>query len=139
NLLTPLGELEEVFRSKNLDWPPIRVLTRSGDTEQSARRKMLRKPPEILITTPESLNLLLTSKDGRRALLGIQCVILDEIHSVVGSKRGVYLMTAIERLAHLNGEFQRIALSATVKPMDTVAAFVGGYLDGRPRIVQLAQ
>jgi ATP-dependent Lhr-like helicase len=143
NLLEPLAALKERFRANGLEWPEIRVLTRSGDTEQNERRKMLRHPPEILITTPESLNLMLTSKDGQRALLGVKALILDEIHSVVGSKRGVYLMTAVERLAHLNGEFQRIALSATVRPMDTVGEFVGGLQQQgegfRPRNVKQAK
>lgn len=139
NLLGPLAELEELFRQEGEEWPDIRVMTRSGDTEQGDRRKMLRHPPEILITTPESLNLLLTSRDGRRSLLGVKSVIIDEVHSVVDSKRGVYLMTGIERLAHLNGEFQRIALSATVRPMELVAAYVGGFLKGQARQVKLAQ
>lgn len=143
NLLKPLAQLKSAFAAKGQEWPEIRVMTRSGDTERGDRRKMLRRPPEILITTPESLNLMLTSKDGQRALLGVKSLILDEIHSVVGSKRGVYLMTAVERLAHLNGEFQRIALSATVRPMDTVGAFVGGFsIEGDrflPRIVKQAQ
>lgn len=139
NLLGPLEELRELFESEGVVWPDIRVMTRSGDTEQGDRRKMLRHPPEILITTPESLSLLLTSKDGQRSLMGVQSVIIDEVHSVVGSKRGVYLMTGIERLAHLNGEFQRIALSATVRPMDLVASYVGGYIGGVPRSVNLAQ
>ncbi len=142
NLLGPLSELREAFESEGLEWPRIRIMTRSGDTAQNDRRKMLRNPPEILITTPESLNLMLTSSEGQRALLGVQSLILDEIHSVVGSKRGVYLMTAVERLAHLNGEFQRIALSATVHPMHVVAAFVGGsMIDGssfEPRRVKRA-
>ncbi len=143
NLLGPLEELRALFESEGIEWPQIRVLTRSGDTAQNDRRKMLRNPPEILITTPESLNLMLTSSDGQRALMGVKSLILDEIHSVVGSKRGVYLMTAVERLAHLNGEFQRIALSATVHPMDTVAAYVGGFkIEGEqfvPRIVKQAR
>ncbi len=139
NLLGPLEELQELFESEGVVWPEIRVMTRSGDTEQGDRRKMLRHPPEILITTPESLNLLLTSKDGQRSLMGVQSVIIDEVHSVVGSKRGVYLMTGIERLAHLNGEFQRIALSATVRPMELVASYVGGYMGGEARSVNLAK
>ncbi|EDY82544.1 DEAD/H associated family [Verrucomicrobiia bacterium DG1235] len=139
NLLGPLAELEALFREEGVAWPDIRVMTRSGDTEQSDRRKMLRHPPEILITTPESLNLLLTSKDGQRALLGIRSVIIDEVHSIVGSKRGVYLMTGVEHLARLNGEFQRVALSATVRPMELVAAYVGGFSNGKPRRVSLAQ
>lgn len=143
NILSPLSELEALFAEKGEPWPTIRVQTRSGDTSQSERRKMLRNPPEILITTPESLNLLLTNKDGQRALFGVKSVILDEIHSVVGSKRGVYLMSGVERLAQLGGEFQRVALSATVRPMETVARFVGGFTRDSgaliPRTVKIAE
>jgi ATP-dependent Lhr-like helicase len=106
--------------------PLIRVGVRSGDTTQAERRRMLRQPPEILITTPESLNLLLSSAGGRGILTGLECVILDEIHAVVGSKRGTHLITAVERLVPLSGEIQRIALSATVRPLAAVAEFVGG-------------
>lgn len=127
NLLEPLTELRSLFEQEGLEWPDVRVQTRSGDTSQSDRRKLLRRPPEILVTTPESLNLMLTSRDGQEALKGVKSLILDEVHSLVGSKRGVYLMTGVERLALLSGEFQRIALSATVKPMQVVADFVGGY------------
>ena len=88
---------------------------------------MLRQPPEILITTPESLNLILSSPVSRSILSSISTVILDEIHNVVDSKRGVHLITAVDRLVALSGEFQRIALSATVKPLDLVARFLGGY------------
>lgn len=131
NLLDPLFQLQHVFESHGQPFPDIRVLTRSGDTPQSDRRKMQRHPPEILITTPESLNILLSSKGGRSILMGLSTVILDEIHAVIGNKRGTYLITAVDRLIPLSGEFQRIALSATVRPMDTVASFVGGYrLDG---------
>jgi len=91
---------------------------------------MQRHPPEILITTPESLNLLLSSTGGRSIIRGISTVILDEVHAVFGNKRGVHLMTAIERLVPLNDEFQRIALSATIRPLDTVAAFIGGFRIG---------
>ena len=87
---------------------------------------MLRHPPEILITTPESLNLLLASEHGSRMLAGVATVILDEIHAVAPSRRGTHLMTAVERLVLLAGEVQRIALSATVRPLERVAAFVGG-------------
>jgi len=99
---------------------------------------MAKNPPEVLITTPESLNILLTSAGGRRLLDGIQTVILDEIHAVVDSKRGAHLMTAIERLTALSGEFQRIVLSATVRPIDRVARWVAGhrlsYLNGEPSL-----
>ena len=127
NLTTPLTELGAAFQAAGETMPRILAQTRSGDTTTSARSAMLRKPPEILITTPESLNLLLTSKSGRATLTGVQAVILDEIHDVVPTRRGVQLITAVERLAALAGEFQRIALSATVNPLEAVAAWVGGY------------
>ena len=117
----------ETAAERGSEPPHIRVLTRSGDTPQSERRKMLRQPPEILVTTPESLNILLTSAGGRSLLGGLEAVILDEIHAVYGGKRGTHLITAVDRLVPLSGEFQRIALSATVRPMDKVAEFVGGF------------
>ena len=127
NLLAPLAALEQVFRDAGQVFPRIRVLTRSGDTPAGDRRRMLRSPPEILITTPESLNLILSSINARRMLDGVASVILDEIHAVAGSKRGTHLVTAVDRLARLAGEFQRIALSATVKPLSAIADLVGGY------------
>ena len=127
NLLKPLGELQDYFLRAETPFPEIRVLTRSGDTPGEDRRRMIRRPPEILITTPESLNLLLTSRSGRSILTGIATVILDEIHAVVGTKRGTHLITAVDRLVPLCGEFQRIALSATVNPAERVAQFVGGF------------
>ena len=127
NLVEPLKSLEEIFEQYNRVFPIIRVGTRSGDTAQSERRKMLRHPPEILITTPESINLLLSTDSGNLIFNHLKTVILDEIHGVINSKRGTHLITAIERLVPLAGEFQRIALSATVKPMKKVAEFVGGY------------
>jgi len=133
NLLQPLDELKTCFRRAGEDLPNIRVLTRSGDTPFAERRHMLRRPPEILITTPESLNLLLASPRARAILRTVQTLILDEIHAVFDGKRGTYLMTAVERLVLLAGEFQRIALSATVNPLQTVADVVGGYrLRGSP-------
>jgi ATP-dependent Lhr-like helicase len=143
NLAGPLSELRYVFERAGESFPAIRVMTRSGDTPANERARMLRRPPEILITTPESLNILLTSRRGR-ALFdpgsvevstgdersssgGLRTVILDEIHAVAGGRRGTHLITAVERLAELAGEFQRIALSATVRPLAEVAHFVGGY------------
>ena len=127
NLARPLSELKASFKRSGEHFPPIGVALRSGDTPQSERRRMLREPPEILITTPESPNLLLSSQGGRSMLTSIRTVILDEIHAVVDSKRGVHLITGVDRLVPLSGEFQRIALSATVRPLETVAEFVGGY------------
>jgi len=127
NLLGPLAELKEIFEEAGESFLDIQVLTRSGDTPQTDRRRMLRHPPEILITTPESLNLLLSSKGGRSILTHLAMVILDEIHAVLGTKRGTYLITAVDRLVRLSGEFQRVALSATIRPLETVAQFVGGF------------
>jgi ATP-dependent Lhr-like helicase len=127
NLLGPLEALRARFEAAGQPWPGIRVLTRSSDTTGSDRQRMVRRPPEILVTTPESLNLLVSSAGGRRMLSGCAQVILDEIHAVVGSKRGTHLITAVDRLALLSGEVQRVALSATVRPVDAVASFVGGY------------
>jgi ATP-dependent Lhr-like helicase len=127
NLTNPLRALQERAAAQGAWFPEIRAQTRSGDTEQAERRRMLRHPPEILITTPESLNILLTSQSGQNLLRHIETVILDEVHGVVDEKRGVYLMSAIERLVPLAGEFQRISLSATVNPMDAVARFVAGF------------
>jgi ATP-dependent Lhr-like helicase len=132
NLLGPLDELHHVFESRAVLYPDIQVLTRSGDTPPSLRRAMVRRPPEILITTPESLNLILSSPASRSMLKGVRTVILDEIHGVVGNKRGVHLITAVDRLVSLAGEFQRIALSATVRPLETVAEFIGGYRIEKP-------
>ncbi len=133
NLTEPLAELAARFSSDDGNKPVIRVESRTGDTPQSARRRMQRTPPEILITTPETLNILLTSKSGRRLLTGLRCVILDEVHAVASGKRGVHLITAVERLTMLSGESQRIALSATVRPLERMARWVGGYtIEGVP-------
>ncbi len=130
NLSRPLSGLRQVFASAGREFPRIRAELRTGDTPAEARRRMLRQPPEILITTPESLNLLLSSKGGRGMLGAVRLVILDEVHAVAGSKRGVFLMAAVERLALLAGEFQRVALSATVSPLAEAARFVGGLSPG---------
>lgn len=133
NLLTPLAQLRERFDQQGQAMPDIRVLTRSGDTPSHERQQMRRRPPEILITTPESLNIILTAKNYRPLLTGLRTVILDEIHAVVNTKRGTHLITAVDRLVRLAGEFQRIALSATVRPLDEVARFVGGYIHTEAR------
>ena len=131
NLLGPLSELRE-----RGPFPDIKVQTRSGDTSQNDRQRMLRKPPDILITTPESLSLMLTTVRGRVALNTVETLILDEVHSLVDNRRGVSLMASAERLLDLTGSLQRIALSATVNPLDAVASYVGGYdTFGKPRPV----
>ena len=127
NLTKPLAELKHLFDRRGEPFPDIRAVTRSGDTPPYERQRMIKNPPEILITTPESLNLLLSSPKARGILSTIETVILDEIHAVAAGKRGTYLITAVERLTLLAGEFQRIAVSATVRPLSAVADFVGGY------------
>ena len=102
------------------------VGVRSGDTTPTDRQRMLRHPPDILITTPESLHLLLTTVRGRAALATVECLIVDEVHALVDNRRGVQLAVCMERLADIAGEFQRIALSATVNPLNAVAEWVGG-------------
>src|ERR687891_656796 len=104
----------------------LRVGVRTGDTPQKERAAMLREPPDILITTPESLFLLLTSR-AREALRGIDTVIVDEVHAVAGTKRGAHLAVSLERLDELlPAPAQRVGLSATVRPIDRVARFLGG-------------
>ncbi|HCY86848.1 MAG TPA: ATP-dependent helicase [Desulfobacteraceae bacterium] len=133
NLMRPLAQIRERFEAEGQAPAEVRVLTRSGDTPQKDRRKMSIHPPEILITTPESLNLLLSSVSGCHILTGLKTVILDEIHACAGSKRGVHMITAVDRLVRLSGEFQRIALSATLGNPESVAGMVGGYtLSGSP-------
>jgi len=126
NLRTPLAELRARLTSAGREPASVRVGIRSGDTPQNERAKQLRRPPEILITTPESLNLLLLSKSAPRLFSGLRLVLLDEIHAVAATKRGTHLMLAVERLTRLAGEFQRVAISATARPPEVVARFVGG-------------
>src|SRR6478752_4225821 len=107
----------------------LTVAVRTGDTPQKERAAMLRKPPDILITTPESLFLLLTSQ-GREILKTVETIILDEVHAVAGTKRGAHLALSVERLQRLaERPIQRIGLSATQRPLDEIGRFVGG---GRP-------
>src|SRR5947207_9153999 len=104
----------------------LRVAVRTGDTPQKERAAMLREPPDILITTPESLFLLLTSR-GREILGGVETLILDEVHAVAGTKRGAHLALSVERLERLVEQpFQRIGLSATQRPLEEIGRFVSG-------------
>jgi ATP-dependent helicase Lhr and Lhr-like helicase len=127
NLEGPLGELKERFAAAGKEFPEIRVAVRTGDTPASARAKMLRKSPHILITTPESLNIMLTSVRGRGMFNTTRLVIVDEIHAIAGTKRGAHLALTLERLEQLTERPpQRIGLSATQRPLDEVAKFLGG-------------
>jgi ATP-dependent Lhr-like helicase len=137
NLQEPLAEIRELARSEGVELPEIRVLVRSGDTPQSERQSMVRRPPHILITTPESFYILLTAERSRKMLSTAKTVIVDEIHAVAADKRGEHLALSLERLDLLAGRrLQRIGLSATQKPIDEVAKLLVGteriLLDGPP-------
>lgn len=126
NLAAPLAGIARTAAAMGETVATVRVGVRSGDTPASERAKMLRNPPEILITTPESLYLMLTSK-AAGTLRGVETVIVDEVHAVAGTKRGTHLALSLERLELVTGKpVQRIGLSATVNPIDTVASFLGG-------------
>src|SRR3989454_819839 len=103
---------------------PIRTWVRTGDTPAAERAAATKRPPHILVTTPESLYILLTSDGGRRMLGTARTVIVDEIHAVAGNKRGSHLALSLERLESLTGPVQRIGLSATQKPLDAVGRFL---------------
>ena len=140
NLQGPLAALRRRFEDSGAEWPDIRTAVRSGDTPQNERQRMLRNRPEILITTPESLALLLTSVRSAQMLSTVQTVILDEIHAVLDSRRGAHLMVSLERLVEVAGEVQRLALSATINPLEDVARYVGGTgADGRARDVGIVR
>ncbi len=124
NLRSPLTGLRHEAVRLGLPEPQVRVAIRSGDTPASERRSIATKPPDILITTPESLFLMLTSS-ARDALRGVETVILDEVHAVAGTKRGAHLALSLERLDELlDRPARRIGLSATVRPVDEVARFL---------------
>jgi ATP-dependent helicase Lhr and Lhr-like helicase len=132
NLRSPLVGIGHAARRLGLAAPEVQVAVRSGDTPADERRTFARHPADILITTPESLFLLLTSA-AREALTGITTVIIDEVHAVAGTKRGAHLALSLERLdALLPSPAQRIGLSATVRPMEEVARFLSG---GRPTTI----
>jgi len=132
NLDAPLREIGEVAAQLGLTAPDIRVAVRTGDTAASERAAMLRKPPDFLVTTPESLYLLVTSERSREMLRGVQTVIVDEIHAVAGNKRGSHLAITLERLSHLaDGPVQRVGLSATQRPIDIIARLLVGAGAGR--------
>ncbi|GAB2912693.1 Lhr family helicase [Nonomuraea fastidiosa] len=126
NLRAPLAGLKQTARRLGLPVPEISVAIRSGDTPAEDRRRFASRPSDILITTPESLFLLLTSQ-AREALRGVETVIVDEVHAVAGTKRGAHLALTLERLdALLDKPAQRVGLSATVRPVSEVATFLGG-------------
>ena len=129
NLRAPLHGIRLAAERLNATVHEPTVGVRTGDTSADERRRLVRHPPNILITTPESLFLMLTSQ-ARQILTGVQHVIIDEIHAVAGSKRGTHLMVSLERLEEIcEHSPQRIALSATQRPLDEIARFLGGFTD----------
>jgi ATP-dependent Lhr-like helicase len=148
NLEGPLGEILQMAGERGLLMPEIRTAVRTGDTLMRERRAMLKRPPHILVTTPESLYILLTAESSRKILRSVETVIVDEIHAVADDKRGAHLALSLERLEALvqegkadssslalgitreSGPLTRIGLSATQKPIEEVAHFLAG--NGRP-------
>ncbi|MGH7730212.1 MAG: DEAD/DEAH box helicase, partial [Candidatus Eiseniibacteriota bacterium] len=127
NLAEPLAEIRRTLPAFGLPDVEIRALVRTGDTPQPERQAMIRRPPHILVTTPESLYLLLTAERAREMLRTVRTVIVDEIHAVARDKRGSHLALSLERLAALSARpLQRIGLSATQNPIEDVAAFLVG-------------
>ncbi|MFQ5937829.1 MAG: DEAD/DEAH box helicase, partial [Acidiferrobacterales bacterium] len=137
NLEQPLAAIRSELEARELPDVEIRTLVRTGDTPATVREAMRRRPPHIVVTTPESLYILLTSDGGRNILRTTRTVIVDEIHAIAGSKRGSHLSLSLERLEALTGtELVRIGLSATQRPIDEVARFLVGRgaisADGTP-------
>ncbi|MGH8295539.1 MAG: Lhr family helicase, partial [Steroidobacteraceae bacterium] len=127
NLEVPLAGIREELRAMELPDIEIRTAVRTGDTPQHERQSMRRRPPHIVVTTPESLYILLGSASGRGMLASVRSVIVDEIHAMVGSKRGLHLALSLERLEALSGRrLTRIGLSATQRPIEEVARFLVG-------------
>jgi ATP-dependent helicase Lhr and Lhr-like helicase len=126
NLRTPMAGMARVAAQRGLPTPEITVGLRSGDTPPAQRRQLISNPPDVLITTPESLFLMLTSA-ARQTLAGVQTVIVDEVHAIAGTKRGAHLALSLERLDDMLAKpAQRIGLSATVRPAEEVARFLSG-------------
>lgn len=131
NLIEPLDEIEELAKKKNIKLQKIRVALRTGDTTTSERTKMLKNPPHIFVTTPESLAIVLTSKKFVEHMNAVEFCVVDEIHSL-DNKRGAYLSLTLERLNEVSSVWPvKIGLSATIEPMDDVARYLVGVSDDR--------
>jgi ATP-dependent helicase Lhr and Lhr-like helicase len=138
NLEQPLGEILQLAGERGLLMPAIRTAVRTGDTLMRERRAMLMRPPHILVTTPESLYILLTAGKSREILKTVETVIVDEIHAVADDKRGTHLALSLERLDALADKLPvRIGLSATQKPIQLVANFLAGSARPDPVVVQI--
>ncbi|KTC65832.1 helicase, DEAD/DEAH box family (plasmid) [Legionella adelaidensis] len=138
NLLKPLAEIQEIAVKKGIHMDSIHVAVRTGDTLAKERQAMLKRPPHILVTTPESLYLLLTAAKSRENLRHVETVIIDEIHALANSKRGTHLLLSLVRLDELSvKQPNRISLSATQKPLSLVADFMKNTADSNPKIISI--
>ncbi len=143
NLREPLAGIRAAAAAEGLDLPEVRVAVRTGDTLAAARQAMTRRPPHVLITTPESLYILLTTQGFRPALAQARFVIVDEVHALMASKRGAHLALSLERLQALveaggtGGRPQRIGLSATVRPVEDALAFLTGATAREPVLIDV--
>src|SRR3954466_5867413 len=138
NLEGPLSEIMQLASERGYLMPEIRTAVRTGDTLAIDRQRMLRRPPHILVTTPESLYILLTAEKSRRNLRDVKTVIVDEIHAVAGDKRGSHLLLSLERLEALTFKPPvRIGLSATQKPLEEIAHFLTGSDRPAPAVVDV--
>ena len=137
NLRAPLVGIGHAADRLGIEWNSPVVAMRTGDTPARERQQLARRPPDLLITTPESLYLMLTSA-VRETLVNVETVIIDEIHALASTKRGTHLMLSLERLEEITVRPpQRIGLSATQRPLEEVARFLGGHRDGQPRPVTI--
>ncbi|PYY13955.1 MAG: DEAD/DEAH box helicase, partial [Acidobacteria bacterium] len=137
NLERPLAEITQLAGERGLLMPQIRTFVRTGDTPPADRQRMLKSPPHILVTTPESLYILLTAEKSRELLRDVETVIVDEIHAIADDKRGAHLAISLERLDVLaHRKPVRIGLSATQKPIELVAKFLAGA-SGEPEVVNI--
>lgn len=138
NLTVPLHDITELAKKRNLTMSEIRVAVRTGDTLTKERQAMLKKPPHILVTTPESLYILLTAEKSRAMLQHVKTVIVDEIHVMVNDKRGAHLALSLERLEALTQKpLMRIGLSATQKPIELVGQFLMGTQRNMPNLINI--
>ncbi len=142
NLFEPINGIKDVAkREYNIDLPEIRVAIRTSDTKPTEKQKMLKKPPHILLTTPESLANALVAPKFREKLRKVRWIVVDEIHELASSKRGAHLSLSLERLEEIvrpqGLRLQRIGLSATIAPLEEVALFLAGYENGLPREIYI--
>ncbi|MEM5805450.1 MAG: DEAD/DEAH box helicase [Candidatus Aenigmatarchaeota archaeon] len=134
NLLVPLKEIREIAKEMKIVLPEVRIAVRTGDTPPNEKQKQLKKPPHILVTTPETIAVVLSTRKFREKFKNVKWVVVDEIHELANSKRGAHLSLSLERLQDFVGKsLVRIGLGATLSPLEAVAKFLVGYENGKER------